>query len=221
MSEPVKAEFARLAERSSAHFDEQLLNFFDPDEELVFQIRAPARTEGPSGVVIYISPKPGARIPQDWERVMDRHNLIWVGAENSGNEIHVARRVGMALLALTAARDIAEVRPDRILLSGFSGGGRVASMMMPVYPSIFSHAIFICGANPILTVTQDGLDQLRHKPMIFLTGTGDFNLEDTKMAVSTYHQAGLEKAELMIVDGLDHALPLAQDLDSVLAHALE
>ena len=27
-----------------------------------------------------------------WGDVLDKYNLLWVGAENSGNEVHVARR---------------------------------------------------------------------------------------------------------------------------------
>ena len=56
-------------------------------------------------------------MPDAWTSVLERHNLMWIGAENSGNEVHVARRVGMALLAVDIARE--QGVADRVLLSGF------------------------------------------------------------------------------------------------------
>ena len=58
----VSAPFAELV-AASAHFDEQLVDFFEPDEACVFQVRAPLGTHGNKpGVLVYISPKPGARM---------------------------------------------------------------------------------------------------------------------------------------------------------------
>ena len=213
-----RATFKELRDASHDALDPQFENFFEPDEELVYQIHTPANIDSarPPGVLIYISPKPGSRMPQDWAEVLDRHNLIWVGAENSGNEIHIARRVGLALLATVMATRLETIDTSRMVLAGFSGGGRVASMMMPVYPELFAGAIFICGANPLFNAEQSTIDALQQLPMVFLTGTGDFNLEDTQMAISTYRNSGLARTELMIVDGLDHALPLATDIDLAL-----
>ena len=151
-------------------------------------------------------------MPEAWAQVLDEYNLMWVGAENSGNEIHVARRVGLALLGIGIAKDNGA---HRIFLSGFSGGGRVASMMMPAYPDLFDGALFICGANPFFTGTSEAVEALRSIPMVFLTGTGDFNLEDTQMAITTYQHAEFP-VELMVIDGLGHALPDAIGLDGAL-----
>lgn len=155
-------------------------------------------------------------MPENWGEVLDRHNLLWVGALDSGNEVHVARRVGLALLAKAVARRMAAIDDGRCLLSGFSGGGRVASMMMPAYPDVFGGALYICGANPVMVIDEETVAALQAVPMVFLTGTGDFNLEDTQFAISAWHRAGLRHAQLMIVDGLGHGLPEARDLDAAL-----
>lgn len=202
---------------TAAQFDEQLLTFFAADEPLTYQVRIPNRSAAPPGVLVYISPKPGAQMPADWGPKLDQHNLLWVGAENSGNDVHVARRVGMALLANEVAAAFCEVDVERSFLSGFSGGGRVASMMLPAYPEVYQGALFICGANPVSILTDVTQQRLMGVPMVFLTGTGDFNLEDTQFAIATYQQAGLAGAQLMIVDGLGHALPQAHDLDAALS----
>lgn len=201
--------------------DEQFADFFKPEDELSFQVRLPnpIRPEAPPGVLVYISPKAGAQVPVGWADVLDKNNLIWVAALDSGNEEHVARRATKAVLALLVATEASPIDSARVILSGFSGGGRVASMMMPMYHGLFCGALFICGANPLFNAAQETLAALKKKPMVFLTGTGDFNLEDTQMAIQSYHQAGLLAAELSIVEGLGHALPDGQDLQSALSFA--
>ncbi|MEM7079427.1 MAG: hypothetical protein AAF513_12435 [Pseudomonadota bacterium] len=204
--------FAALHE-GAADFDPQLTEFFALDETLRYQVRLPADAQQAPGLLVYVSPKSGAALPDAWAPALDRHNLIWVGAENSGNDVHVARRVGMALLAPAVARHYRDPDTARHLLSGFSGGGRVASMMLPAYPEIYSGALFICGANPVAILTDVTQQRLRDVPMVFLTGTGDFNLQDTQWSIASFQQAGLA-AQLVVIEGLGHALP--EEIDGVL-----
>ncbi len=220
MEHTVNATFAELLEHAP-EFDEQLRPFFSPDERLSFEVRVPDNDASePSGVLIYISPKPEASMPPEWGTVLDARNLAWVGALGSENAVHVARRVGLALLGETVAAREGLVDPTRIYLTGFSGGGRVASMMMPAYPGRFAGAVFICGANPMLNAPKETIEALQDTPLVFLTGSGDFNLADTQFAIGTFRHAGLERTELMIIEGLDHALPDALGMDTAL-NALE
>ena len=209
--------FGELHDKAKDVFDLQLEGYFQPEDDLTFQVRTPSGdSQLPMGLLIYISPKSGARMPEGWGPILDQHNLVWVGAEGSGNEVHVARRVGLALLAPAVARTYTTLDPARFYLSGFSGGGRVASMMMPSYPTLFSGAIFICGANPLTVTTEAAIETLKNVPMVFLTGTGDFNLEDTQWSLKTYLQAGLSRTNLMVIEGLEHALPDAAALNDAL-----
>lgn len=214
----IEVPFGKLLEAAGADFDPQLVEFFEQEENLAYQVRKPALDKGPPGLLIYISPKPGAQMPEAWGEVLDERNLVWVGAEESGNEVHVARRVGMALLAPYALILAVEgdFNTENKILSGFSGGGRVASMMMPVYPDRYTGALFICGVNALYVASQEAINGLLQLPMLFLTGTGDFNLDDTRMAIMTYEQAGLQKVRLAVVDDLGHALPDPGDLASAL-----
>lgn len=218
MRQTASATFRELLDASDGAFDDRLVEFFEPDEELVYQVRTPARAErvGLPGLLIYISPKPGAGMPDAWGEVLDEHNLVWVGAQDSGNEVHVARRVGFALLAPTIAAQVETIDTARIFLVGFSGGGRVASMMLPVYPDRYAGALLICGANGLVSIRRNTIDEFVKLPIVFLTGSGDFNLEDTRMANATFQQAGVAKAQLMVVDGLDHALPGQEDFAAAL-----
>ncbi len=214
------ASFGELCDATAEAFDEQLKACFQPDERLEFEVRLPAPGPGgrPPGVLVYISPKAGARWPEAWAPMLDAHHLAWVGARESGNEVDVARRVGLAQLAPAAAARVGPVDAARVFLAGFSGGGRVASMMLPVYPQRYAGALFICGANPLFAVSGEAARQLAAVPAVFLTGTGDFNLQDTELALATFQQAGVAGARLVVVDGLDHALPAPEALDEVLRY---
>ncbi|MEM7096695.1 MAG: hypothetical protein AAF541_00435 [Pseudomonadota bacterium] len=218
MQHILEESFSALRQDSPG-FDPQLDDFFEADEVLQYHVDTPEGQHADApGVLIYISPKPGARLPDAWAEVLNMHNLVWIGAHGSGNEVHVARRVGLAQLGLAVAHRFTPTCDEKVYLTGFSGGGRVASMMLPAYPQAYAGAIFICGANPMFTATPETIEALKNTPMVFLTGTGDFNLEDTQMAIATYQQAGLTAAQLQIVNGLGHALPESADLDTALRH---
>ena len=106
MQQVQSATFGELMDASGAGFDRQLIEFFQADETLAYDVRTPRpEVAQPPGVLIYLSPKSGARMPEEWGRVLDRYNLMWVGAHDAGNEVHVARRVGVALLAPALAAE--------------------------------------------------------------------------------------------------------------------
>ncbi len=200
--------------------DDRLVeNAIAADEPISFEVFVPGNwhRETPPGVVVYISPRNTARMPSGWRQVMQRHNLVWVGANESGNEILVPRRVVLALLGATVAASLTPIDQDRRIVSGFSGGGRVASMMMPIYPAAFTGAIFICGANPIGGLDQETIDAMSSHRYVFFTGTEDFNVMDTQFAHAAFAHAGAPAGELTVVEGQGHALPRAHDWDRALA----
>jgi hypothetical protein len=190
------------------------------DEPLTFELWVPQRAAvEPPGVLVYISPKPGAGLPAAWATVLEELNLVWVGANDSGNEVAVVRRVALCLLSRHVATQhlarasIDAIDESRVYLSGFSGGGRVASMVIPHYPQLFAGVVFVCGANPTGPL-QPG--QLANHRFVFLTGTEDFNLMDMQMAFSVSQNAGIGASALYVVDGLEHALPEAAALRQAL-----
>lgn len=199
--------------------DDLVEDALSADDPLSFEAFVPGnwRPDAPPGVVVYISPRNTARMPPGWRSSMARHNLVWVGANDSGNEILVPRRVALALLGVRVAATLTPIDDQRRFLSGFSGGGRVASMMMPYYPTAFAGAIFICGANPIGGLDQVTIDAMASHRYVFFTGTDDFNLMDTQFAHAAFAHAGVPPGELTVVDGQGHALPRAADWERALA----
>jgi hypothetical protein len=109
---------------------EQYKKILDPDEEISFQEYLPDNdsTEIP-GVFVYVSPMKTGRIDSRWREVMDQQILIYIAANQSGNKIPTIRRMVLATLAVKTLGQDHEFDTDHISISGFSGGGRVASRM--------------------------------------------------------------------------------------------
>ena len=204
-----------VGEESASRFEGVL----DPDEAIEWEVFVPesyVATE-PAGLMVYISPMDTGRIPGAWKDVMAASNLIWIGANHSGNERRVARRVTYAMVApAVIARDY-QVDSSRVYVSGFSGGGRVASMVAPEYPQVFKGAIFICGVNFWGNREPARLTTVQANRYVFLTGRKDFNRDETRSAYRSYQRAGVEDVLLMDISGMDHRNPPAGKLTEAIA----
>jgi poly(3-hydroxybutyrate) depolymerase len=159
--------------------------------------------------MVYISPMDSGEIPGRWKEVMDAGNLIWIGANKSGNRIRVARRVTYAMVAPAVVARSYKVDSSRVYVSGFSGGGRVASMVAPEYAQLFKGAVFICGVEFWGSRKPAQLDAVKANRYVFLTGKKDFNRGETRSAHRSYRRAGVDDVLLMDISGMDHSLPSA------------
>lgn len=204
---------ARLNEVAGEKTAEVVATVMSPDESITWATYVPAeyRPEKPVGLVVYVSPTSSGKIPRRWKSVMDEENLIWIAANDSGNRVSVARRAVYALVAPTLAKMHYEVDDDRIYLSGLSGGGRVASMFAADYPQLFKGAIYICGVDFWGDDPHPQIDLIQGNHYVFVTGTRDFALEQTKKVHRRYLNSGVENSKLMVVRGMTHENPKKSD----------
>jgi len=204
-----------VGEESAGRFE----GVIGPDENIEWELYVPESYDpaSPAGLMVYISPSDSGGIPKGWKDVMDVNNMIWIAANRSGNRTRVARRVSYALFApAVVARDY-EINIARVFVSGFSGGGRVASMVAPEYPTVFKGAIFICGVNFWGNREPDQLGVVQANRYVFLTGREDFNRDETRSAYKSYKKAGAENVLLMDIGGMDHRNPSAKRLAEAIA----
>lgn len=193
-----------LGEHEAARYSELM----SPDKRIIWEVYLPDNDSmEPPGVLVYVSPTSQGRIRGPWRRVMDEQNLIYIGANNSGNRIPVTRRMVMALMSLKALELHYLVDSSRISVSGFSGGGRVASMLAGQYPEVFSGAVYICGVNPWQESLDPRMDELVKNRFVFLTGSRDFNRDETRAVYRRYMDAGALNSKLMIIPGMGHERP--------------
>ena len=163
--------------------------------------------ERPPGLLVYISPGESGRMPRQWRPVMNRRNLIWIGAHESGNTTHTTLRVAYAILAPIAIRQSHEIDAERVYLSGFSGGGRVASMVAADYAHIFKGAVYNCGANLWTGDRPRRYEEMKANRYVFVSGSRDFNLSDTRQVYRAYESAGIANVKLMVVPRMGHENP--------------
>ena len=196
---------------------ERYKKILEPDESISYEVYLPDNdsTEKP-GVFVYVSPMKTGRIDSRWREVMDQQNLIYIAANKSGNKIPTIRRMVMATLALKALGQDHEFDTDHISISGFSGGGRVASRLATQYPEVFTGAVYICGVDFWKKDQTPRVDRLIQNRFVFLTGTRDFNRKETKQIRKRYIKAGAQYTKLIEVPGMGHKHPDATYLTEAL-----
>jgi dienelactone hydrolase len=199
-----------LGDEATAWFGSAL----DPDEVNEWALYVPDSydPESPAGLLVFISPGDSGRMPGSYRQVLGDNNLIWIGANQSGNRVRVGRRISLALLATVIADSNYRIDASRVYVSGFSGGGRTASMLAPEYAQLFTGAIYICGADFWDGRKPKRLDQVRDNRYVFLTGSKDFNRSATRRVHRAYRRADVNNVMLLEVTGMDHSMPSAADL---------
>jgi hypothetical protein len=206
-----------LAQLYGAELAERYRDILDPEATINWQVYRPVHSDGkPPGVLVYVSPSRSGDMDGRWSKVLDKHNLVYIAADHSGNRIPVTRRMVFATSAIMAAKQQFEIDEERIYISGFSGGGRVASFLSKQYPTVFSGAIFICGVNFWKEDLVEDLSLVLNNRYVFVSGTRDFNLRDTRIVYRKYLKAGAENSLLEIENGMGHALPNTNTLATAL-----
>ena len=193
-----------------------------------FDLRLPKNyREGiPHGLFIWISASDKPSIPAGWEAVFDEKKLIFIGAHKSGNPRSVFDRMRLAIDANFNVRKLANIDPARVIVSGFSGGARVASMLGVCYADIFPATICCMGVNFYTDVASpDGkqtfrLGYLPHEDFVkmakaecryvLITGEKDFNLPNTEAVFTNgFQKEGFKSVEMLNIPAHGHSPPMA------------
>jgi predicted esterase len=189
----------------------------EPDEPLSWEVYLPeSASEEKPGVLVYISPVSSGRIHSRWRRVMDEQNMIYISPNDSGNKVRTIIRMVMATTAVRALGEQFAFDTGNIIVSGFSGGGRVASLVATQYPETFSGAIYICGVDPWEAKHTPKVERLLQNSFVFLTGSKDFNRYETRKVHKRYTDAGARHTKLIVVRGMAHVLPGSETMTEAL-----
>jgi len=208
-------QFGRFAvSHAAAQFVDQetmdsLSYLLDANEEITWQMYVPDSyvPDEPAGLLVFISPTPRGGLPRGWKPVFDEENLILISADQSGNTVRTKRRMLLAALAPYVASEKYQIDRDRIYVSGFSGGGKVASIASIQFANLFSGAIYICGTEFWPDVSQTLLSLAMDHRYVFITGSKDFNRRLTRSIYRRYERAGMPYINLITVPGMAHSTP--------------
>jgi len=196
---------------------ERYKNILPPEKMNSWEVYLPVNnsTDLP-GVLVYVSPRKSGTIDPRWRNVMDQQNLIYIAANDSGNKIPTNRRMVLATMAVRVLVKQYPFASDHISVIGFSGGGRVASILASQYPGLFTGAIYICGVNFWKKDQTPKVDRLLQNRFVFLSGSRDFNRDETRQIYRRYVKAGAKKSKLMVIPGMSHEHPDAKSLTEAL-----
>lgn len=199
-----------------------------------FEILLPAtyRPDRPHGLFIWIPAGDSPAIPPDWQALLARHDIIYIGANQSGNRRNIFDRIRLAIDANHNTRQHLAIDGRRVYVSGFSGGSRVASMLGVAWGEMFSGTICCMGVNFYTDVTAPdgkvyGLSYLPDETLLplvkancrfaLITGEKDFNLANTRGAYENgFVKEGFRHVELLEIPAHGHAAPPAEWLEKAI-----
>ena len=181
------------------------------------------------GLFIYINAGDSPGIPGKYLPVLEKRKLLAIAAYRSGNRRNIFDRFRLAIDANFNMDRRFKIDPNRVYVSGFSGGGRVASMVAVAYADLFSGAIPFCGVSFYKAIPSDpgkswppgylpvtpALKIAKAKGRyVLVTGEKDFNLKNTRAVFKHgFRQEGFKHALLLEVPGMKHAPPPAAWLE--------
>jgi len=206
-----------------------------------FRLRLPISYTGrqPYGLFVWISPGNQALVNPTWYPILDRNKLIFVGAENAGNERDPQARAGLAIDAVHNMKAKYNIDADRVFLSGLSGGGRMTSMVAVAFPDIFSGGYPIIGCNfyrdlpaadnpgqfwPRSFTLPSGkleTDVKRFRRFVLLTGETDINGPQMKACFEAYKKDGFQNVAFFEVPKMGHDMPNAEWFEKGLLALIE
>ncbi|HXX93819.1 MAG TPA: PHB depolymerase family esterase [Planctomycetota bacterium] len=181
------------------------------------------------GLFVYVNADNSANLPGRYEAILEKHKLLGITAYRSGNDRNIFERFRLAIDGNFNMCQRFNIDPDRVYVSGISGGGRTASMVAVAYADIFSGAIPFCGVNfytpipgepgkawpPGYIPCEPALKMAKSNGRyVLVTGEKDMNLKETR-AVYEYgfKKEGFKHALLMEVPGMGHSPPPAESFD--------
>jgi hypothetical protein len=176
-------------------------------------------------------------MPGGWTDILDARNFLFVAPENAGNNQYSQRRLGLGVLAALEILKHYQIDANRVYISGFSGGSRIAGLLGFFQPDVFRGTIQNCGADfyqPVPQVhatsqldtagrpygffpaTPDEVRGAKRVRFVIITGSEDFrrgNILD--VFNGGFAKAGFQ-AKLFDVPGMSHDTADASTLNAAL-----
>ena len=172
----------------------------------------------PPGVLVFISSIDWGGIPDEWQPVMDAHNLIWISPGQAGASAPVQERMIKSIVAPRVADVDYAVNSERVYISGFSDGGKVANLVQAADPGAFKGGIYICGALFWGEKAPAKIDLMRANRHVFVRGCFDPRERAVKGVYEEYRKAGIEAVDLITVQTRRRRLPQPKYIDQAIRY---
>lgn len=197
-----------------------IANILPPVKKIDWQVYVPQSysASSPPGVIVFVSSWHRGGPPKAWNDLLEANNLIWIGANNSGDGLPVAKRMLKAIIAPAALGRSYAIDPERCYIAGFSGGGITATRIATAKPDLFKGGIYIGGTVFWTANTPPKIDLIRQNHHVFLVGTYDPAQQTTRKVYNNYIEAGIDTAELITIRNHRHRMPPPDYFEKAIDH---
>lgn len=186
-----------------------LADLFPPDQDLSWQLYVPEKYDptDPPGMLVFVNRGTWGSGKKVYNPVLEEKNLIWIGLIDAGDASPMNERMIKAELApLVLAREYA-LDASRIYISGFSGGGHVATIVAVARPELFKGGLFMGGTVSWGKQVPPKIDLVRQNRYVFLVGSNDVALKTVQRTSTSFEKGGVTNTELIIMQNVRQELP--------------
>lgn len=169
------------------------------DEPLRWQVYVPDTYNDaqPAGVFVFLDPNGWGGLPDQWRFVINDHNLIWVGPNQSERQPSAEKQVWHALLGLRSIEKQYDIDLNRVYIGSSLPQKALISLNTQLVVNDFRGAIYMRGSVMWQDLDPDRLEMLRRKRHVFITGTNDPNKAQIRSDYESYKDAGIEDVKLI------------------------
>ena len=114
-----------------------------------FYIYVPKNYDGakPFGLVAFVNSRDAVEIPPGWDAVLNERNLLFIAAQNGGDQDAEARRVGLTVVGILKMMEEYKIDPSRVFVAVHGEGGRMAARIAFQHPELIRGCIPCSGAE--------------------------------------------------------------------------
>jgi len=172
------------------------------DEGLQWQVYVPEnyQKQRPPGIFIFIDPRGWGGMPDELRTVIDTHNLIWIGAKVNERNPTEEKRIWASILGSRALQGEYAIDLNRLYV-GSAGGQAITAVNVLMSANEHSGAIFFRGSQYWHGGRPEGIENLRRKHYVFITGTNDKAKTTIRGDYERYKKDGFENVKLIFEMG--------------------
>lgn len=209
-----------LSEIVSENDIASLSRFYPDNHVMSWSLFVPEQYDprSPPGVIVYISPTRSGKPPAQWINVLENENMIYISTNSAGNRTAARTRMSNAIFALSYVQQRYVFDPDKTIISGFSGGARLATTITEIMPKVFSGGLYVGGAFDWQGDQVTMPSALSGGTYVFMTGKLDHARHETRRTYRQYRDSGHGRVKLIDTQTLRHELPPAKDFRKALEY---
>lgn len=224
-----RTDFDHIDLKSMDEAEKNSLRYKLADESFLVYVPDTYKPNVPYGLFVWIGIE-SPEVPPAWLDVFRRHRLILISVCIKGTQRHASLiPMGLALDGIHNMKKLYKINEDRIYVSGFSGGGFTASLLVRGYPDVIRGGYFMLGyddfydgrknENKLWEVGIEGkkwhgeLEQIKKKiKLVILSGANDpfVTRGGDKAAYDGLLLDGFQRASFIEMPRVGHVMPDAK-----------